>query len=155
MARRTSSRLQKRREAEAVESQTKSAATKKKATRTRARTTTSRKKVKAAERKRVVWGIFTGTLKEEARFPYDQREAAEEKLKQLLAKGKRSYFLQPIKEVITDSPTPAEEEAVPQPEAAVVAPVEDEEVLADDSDDDEDDDDVEVEEDLDDVDEDE
>ncbi|QDU39390.1 hypothetical protein Mal4_37340 [Maioricimonas rarisocia] len=141
MARRTPSRLQKRREAEAVESQTKSAETKKKATRTRARSTTSRKKVKAAERKRVVWGIFTGTLKEEARFPYDQKEAAEEKLKQLLAKGKRSYFLQPIKEVITDSPAPAEEEAVPEPEEVAEAPVEEDEVLADDSDDDDDEDD--------------
>ena len=106
MARKTASRLQKRREAEAADSRPekkKRAATKK---------ATSRKKTKAPERKRLIWGVFSGTLKEEARFPYDQRAAAEERLEQLRAKGKRMYFIQPIKEPITatTAATPADAE---------------------------------------------
>ncbi|MBX3443118.1 MAG: hypothetical protein KF774_11995 [Planctomyces sp.] len=96
MARKAPSRLQKRREAEAVEARP--ATTKKRAA---AKKTTTRKKTKAPERKRLIWGVFSGTLKEEARFPYDQRAAAEERLEQLRAKGKKMYFIQPIKELIT------------------------------------------------------
>lgn len=101
MARKTASRLQKRRELEAASAKgaTKAKAKRKKAKR---KTTTTRRKAKAVERKRLVWGVFSGSLKEEARFPYDQRAAAEEKLEALRAKGKKSYFIQPIKEVITD-----------------------------------------------------
>lgn len=99
MARKTSSRLQKRREAEAAEARP---ASKKRASAT-GKKTTARKKTKAPERKRLIWGVFSSTLKEEARFPYDQRAAAEERLEQLLAKGKRMYFIQPIKELITAS----------------------------------------------------
>ena len=108
MARKTASRLQKRRELEAAEAQgtTKTKAKRKKAKR---KATTTRRKVKAVERKRLVWGIFSGSLKEEARFPYDERDAAEEKLTALRARGKKSYFIQPIKEVITD-PLPLDEE---------------------------------------------
>jgi hypothetical protein len=107
MARKTASRIQKRRETEAAESRGEKAPAKKKAKRARA---PSRRKTKAAERKRLIWGIFSGSLKEEARFPYDQRAAAEEKLEQLRAKGKKSYFIQPIKEVIT-APAPSAKEA--------------------------------------------
>lgn len=102
MARKTSSRLSKRREVEAAEAQGETP--KKKRKQSAKKTTTTRRKAKAAERKRLVWGVFSSSLKEEARFPYDQRKEAEKKLKQLLDKGKRTYFLQPIKEVITDAP---------------------------------------------------
>lgn len=105
MARKTASRIQKRKEAEAATARGgKSDAEKKKAKRTRA---PSRRKAKAAERKRLIWGVFSGSLKEEARFPYDQRAAAEERLEQLRAKGKKNYFIQPIKEVITAAAAPA------------------------------------------------
>jgi hypothetical protein len=107
MARKTSSRIQKRKEAEAAVAAGKPEKPAKKK-RTSTRTSTSRKKSKAAERKRLIWGVFSGGLKEEARFPYDQRAAAEERLEQLKAKGKKSYFIQPIKEVITDAPPAAE-----------------------------------------------
>lgn len=107
MARKTASRIQKRRETEAAEGRGAKAPAKKKAKRARA---PSKRKAKAAERKRLIWGVFSGSLKEEARFPYDQRAAAEEKLEQLRAKGKKSYFIQPIKEVIT-APAPAKEAA--------------------------------------------
>ena len=98
MARKTASRIQKRKEAEAANARGgKGTAKKKKVKRTRA---PARRKAKATERKRLIWGIFSGSLKEEARFPYDQRSAAEDRLEQLRAKGKKNYFIQPIKETI-------------------------------------------------------
>ncbi len=108
MARKTSSRIQKRKEAEAAVAAGKPEKPAKKKRSSSPRTSSSRKKSKAAERKRLIWGVFSGGLKEEARFPYDQRAAAEERLEQLKAKGKKSYFIQPIKEVITDAPPAAE-----------------------------------------------
>lgn len=105
MARKTASRISKRREAEAAESKGTKAKKKRKSTRKK---TTSRRKAKAVERKRLVWGVFSGSLKEEARFPYDERKEAEKKLEQLRSKGKKMYFIQPIKEVITEAP-PSEE----------------------------------------------
>ncbi|RLS51106.1 MAG: hypothetical protein DWH91_19880 [Planctomycetota bacterium] len=99
-SRKPPSRMDKRREAEAVEAIEKSTGTKKTATKAKAKTT--RRKVKQAERKRLVWGVFSGTLREEARFPYNERAQAEEKLEQLRAKSKKLYFIQPIKELITD-----------------------------------------------------
>jgi hypothetical protein len=97
MARKVASRLSKRREVEAADARPaskKRSATKKPA---------ARKKTKAPERKKLIWGVFSGTLKEEARFPYDQRAQAEERLEALRAKGKRMYFIQPIKELLGHS----------------------------------------------------
>jgi hypothetical protein len=109
MARKTASRLSKRREVEAAEAQ---GATKtKKRKKASKKKATTRRKVKSTERKRLVWGVFSSSLKEEARFPYDQRKEAEKKLQALLDKGKRMYFLQPIKEVITDSPAKDEKDS--------------------------------------------
>ena len=113
MARKTASRLELRKQAEAAESLEKSAPKKKKTRKKAAakKKTTKRKTVKAPERKRLVWGVFNGSMKEEARFPYEQRKAAEQKIEQLRAKvtkTKRLYFIQPIKEVIVDAP-PADE----------------------------------------------
>ena len=67
----------------------------------------SRKKVKASERRKIVWGVYSASMKEEARFPYDQKKEAEKKVEQLKARGKKLYFMQPIKEVITE-PAPEE-----------------------------------------------
>jgi hypothetical protein len=108
MARKTSSRLAKRREVEAAEAKAGSKATKKRKT-ARKKSTTTRRKTKAVEKKQLVWGVFSGSLKEEARFPYDQRKDAEEKLEKLRSRGKKMYFIQPIKEVIT-APAPTESE---------------------------------------------
>lgn len=105
MARKTASRLQKRREAEAADAKSKSPV--KKPAKKRA----TRRKVKVPDRKRKLWGVFSGTLKEEARFPYDQRKQAEEKLEQLRSKSKKLYFIQPIKEVISAEKAEAEEES--------------------------------------------
>ncbi len=125
MARKTPSRLELRKQAEAAEKNPAAAkkatkkATKKKATRKKA---TRTKRAKTIERKKLVWGVFSGSLKEEARFPYDKRDEAEAKLEQMLAKGKKLYFIQPIKEIITETVTDDEAPVVAE-EPVVVEPV--------------------------------
>ena len=67
------SRLQMRREVEAAEEAepaSKAKATKKKATRKKAAARKTREK--APERKRVVWVLYSSSMKEEGRFSYDQ-----------------------------------------------------------------------------------
>ena len=117
--RKSPSRLDKRREVEAADALEKSesdgAGTKKKKTakkKAAKKATTRRTKTKAPQRKRLVWAVFSGNMKEEARCPYDQRKDAEKKLESLRAKAtKKMYFIQPIKEPLPDAPTPAEAEA--------------------------------------------
>ncbi len=116
MARKTPSRLELRKQAEAAEAEEakgtkKKKTTKKKATRKKAK---KRTKLKPIEKKRLVWVIFTGSMKEEARFPYKQQKEAEAKLETLRAKKKRLYFMQPVKEAFTEMPVEedVEEEAV-------------------------------------------
>lgn len=110
MARKTASRMELRKQAEAASkgasTDGKSAKKKKKATRKK----TSRAKAKTTERKRLVWAVINGSMKEEARFPYDQRDAAEEKITQLKAKSpKKLFYIQRVKEPIPDAPPPSEE----------------------------------------------
>ncbi|QDT93979.1 hypothetical protein [Gimesia algae] len=98
MARKSPSRLEMRRQAEAAEAVSKTSpkkkAPKKKATR-------KKKAAKAEARRRLFWGVFTGSMKEESRFSYDQRDAAVERIEQLRAKNaKKLYFIQPIKETL-------------------------------------------------------
>jgi hypothetical protein len=98
------SRAELRRMVEAAEALEKaSPKAKKKATRKKA---TRRAREKAPERKRAVWVLYSSSMKEEGRYPYDQKEAAEEKLAALRARGKRLYFMQMVKELITDGTTP-------------------------------------------------
>lgn len=118
------SRLDKRKEMEAVEELEKSASngtTKKKTAKKKAakKKTTRRTKVKAPQRKRLVWAVLSGSMKEEARFPYDQRKDAEKKLEQLRAKAtKKMYFIQPVKEPLPDAPAAVEEEDAVKAKAA-------------------------------------
>jgi hypothetical protein len=107
MARKSPSRLDKRREAEAVEAREKDSPTKKSTRKkaTKRKATPRKKKVKAVARERLVWAVFGGNMKEEARFPYDQRAEADAKVEQLRSKGKKLYFVQPIKEAI-EGPAP-------------------------------------------------
>lgn len=139
-----SRRLQKRIEAEAAERLDKPAAkkkaTKKRATRKKAKTTRKRK-TKTAERKKIFWGVFSGTLKEEGRFNYDEREKAEEKLAALRNRStKKLYFIQPIKETLSESGAPVEEAAPDDDDL-----IDDTKAAAADSEDDDDDDDGEEE----------
>lgn len=70
-----------------------------------------KKKASVDARKRIVWVIFNNNMKEEGRFPYDQRKEAEKKLDVLAQKSKKPFFIQPLKEVISDSPVKAKEKA--------------------------------------------
>ncbi|MCA8997559.1 MAG: hypothetical protein KDA80_11240 [Planctomycetaceae bacterium] len=104
--------LDKRREVEAAEKLGKTTTTKKKATRKKATSTTTRKrKTKAPERKRLLWGVFSGTLKEEGRYLWNEKDKAEERLAQLRAKSKKLFFIQPIKESLSESGKPLDEQA--------------------------------------------
>tara|TARA_R110000850_G_scaffold164162_10_gene288885 strand:- start:34067 stop:34513 length:447 start_codon:yes stop_codon:yes gene_type:complete len=86
-----------RRQAEAAEAESKSSP-KKKATKKK-KATRKKKAAKAEVRRRLFWGVFTGSMKEESRFAYDQRDAAVERIEQLrLKNAKKLYFIQPIKE---------------------------------------------------------
>ena len=59
-----------------------------------------------------MWAVFNGSMKEEGRFPYDQRESAEERVQQLKLKSpKKIYFIQTIKEVVAPPAKSALEEA--------------------------------------------
>lgn len=104
MARKTPSRMELRKQAEAVEAQGGEEPKKKAASKKAAAPRAKRTKEKAIARKRMVWVVFNGSMKEEGRFPYDQLAAAEEKIEQLkLKSGKKLYFIQPVKEVIGDA----------------------------------------------------
>ncbi len=123
MPRKLPSRQELRKQAEAADAAGIDEGTPKKKTRKKKKAAKKRatRKVKDAvpERKRLVWVIYTATLREEARFPYDQRKQAEEKLEQLLAKGKRTYFMQPVKELISGE-VPVAVEEVEEEKAKVV-----------------------------------
>ena len=115
MARKTQSRLELRKQADAAESQGAApdgAAKKRKREKDVTKKPTRRAKAKVAERKRLMWAVFNGSMKEEGRFPFDQREAAEERVQQLKAKSpKKIYFIQAIKETIVAPAKAAEEVA--------------------------------------------
>lgn len=101
------SRLELRRENEAAEAAgitddgEETPKKKKKATRKKAAARKTREK--PPERKRAVWVLYSGSMKEEGRYPYDQKEAAEERLAVLQGRGKKLYFMQMVKELITGS----------------------------------------------------
>ena len=125
MARKTPSRLRMRKELVAAEEKKKTVKKPKTKAKTKTNTKTKTKtkikttkkkavrkkaKDKTPARKRLIWGVFSGNLKEQARFPYDQRAAAGEKIKQLKTRSaKKMFFIQPIKEPITDMPADEEE----------------------------------------------
>jgi hypothetical protein len=113
MARKTQSRMELRRQAEAAGNGQQAAdKTKKKGIKEAAKKPTRRAKAKVSERKRLMWAVFNGSMKEEGRFPYDQRDAAEERLQQLKLKSpKKLYFIQVIKETLAPAAKTAEEAA--------------------------------------------
>ena len=79
----------------------------------KATTTKKAVKKKAVKRKRksteptryrLIWGVYSSSMREEARFDYDCRKDADKKADQLTAKGKKLYWVQPIKEEIIPEP---------------------------------------------------
>ena len=127
MARKTASRMELRRQHEAAE-QYEEAGRKlgsKTARKTSARrkTTTRKRADKVAPRKLLMWAVYNGSLKEEGRYTYAEREKAEEKLEALRAKAvKKLYFLQPIKVPLGDAAAAGvvldDEDDVPPPKKA-------------------------------------
>src|ERR1700761_845765 len=115
-----SKRLELRKQVEAAEARGGSAEAPKK-TKKATGSKTKRVKEKVLARKRLVWVVYNGSMKEEGRFPYDQREAAEEKIELLRQKSKKMYFIQPLKEVIGEAPGSAK---------LVTAEIEEEDVRA-------------------------
>jgi len=118
--------LDKRLEAEAAEAQaktkkktTKKKAAKKKAAKKKTTTRARKKKADTPTRRRLVWVVYSSTMREEGRYLYHERDQAEEKLKTLMAKGKRRYFIQPIKEPLDSEGNPM----VPDDEKPVVKKV--------------------------------
>ena len=82
---------------------TKKTATKKKAVKKKAvkkKAVKRKKKVSEPTRYRLIWGVYSSSMREEARFDYDQRKDADKKAEQLKSKGKKIYWVQPIKEPI-------------------------------------------------------
>ena len=67
---------------------------------------TVKRKKKSTEptRFRLIWGVYSSSMREEARFDYDSRKDADKKADQLTAKGKKLYWVQPIKEEIIPEP---------------------------------------------------
>ena len=85
----------------------------KKAAAKKATTTKKAVKKKAVKRKRksteptryrLIWGVYSSSMREEARFDYDCRKDADKKAEKLKAKGKKLYWVQPIKEEIIPEP---------------------------------------------------
>lgn len=114
MAKGRTTRLEMRKMAEAAESQGRKvekgeadSTGKKKAKDPKAKKTTTRAKrtkTKVIIRKRMVWGVYSSSMKEEGRFPYADKAAAEARAEELGLKHKRVYFVQGIKEPLPDKP---------------------------------------------------
>ena len=76
----------------------------------------TRRAKETAQRRRLVWVVYSSTMREEGRFLFYERDKAEERLQQLLAKGKRRYFIQPIKEVLNPDGTPVAQSGTTVPD---------------------------------------
>ncbi|MBS0201425.1 MAG: hypothetical protein JSS49_00890 [Planctomycetes bacterium] len=94
--------MEMRKQVEAVEAAGEKGTEEKKARKTpkAAAPRAKRTKEKVLARKRLVWVVYSGSMKEEGRFPYDQLAAAHEKIEQLKLKSKKMYFIQPVKEIL-------------------------------------------------------
>lgn len=110
MARKTASRLDLRRMNEAAEArEPKDGAEEAKPKKARAKAKTPAKKAtkrtkeKVAPRRMLMWAVYNGNMKEEARYPYVERQQAEDKLAALREKSaKKLFFIQPVKVPLGD-----------------------------------------------------
>ena len=60
----------------------------------------------AMQRRRLIWVVYSSTMREEGRFLYHEKDKADELLATLLGRGKRRYFIQPMKEALNADGTP-------------------------------------------------
>ncbi len=90
----------------AAKKATKKAAAKKATTKKAVKKKAVKRKKKSTEptRYRLIWGVYSSSMREEARFDYDCRKDADKKAEKLMAKGKKLYWVQPIKEEIIPEP---------------------------------------------------
>lgn len=68
------------------------------------------------QRRRIVWVVYSSTMREEGRFLFYEKDKADELLETLLARGKRKYFMQPLKETLNPDGTPIIQVVTPPPE---------------------------------------
>jgi len=107
MARKTVSRMDKRREAEAAEkSDAGKTATKKKPAKKAAkpakRKSRSKKKSDVPVRLKAFWGVYNQSLKQVARFEYHERKQALKKAEDMSTSQKTPHFVRPVKEEIVE-----------------------------------------------------
>ncbi|MCR9117169.1 MAG: hypothetical protein NXI22_09525 [bacterium] len=62
----------------------------------------SRAKAAADVRMKLYWGVFNQSLKRIALYPFDQKEAAEEKAEDLNKPGKAHHFVQKVKQEVVE-----------------------------------------------------
>ncbi|HAB13453.1 MAG TPA: hypothetical protein DCE47_17370, partial [Planctomycetaceae bacterium] len=77
---------------------------------TAAKKTTRKKKSTEPIRYRLIWGVYSSGMREETRFDYGKRKDADKKAEQLTARGKKLFWVQPIKEEIIPEPEVPEDE---------------------------------------------
>ena len=111
MARKTISRLDKRREVEAAEKSGGEGAAgktdaKKKAAKKTAkpakRKSRSKKKSDEPVRLKAFWGVYNQSLKQVARFEYHERKQAQKKAEEMSTSQKTPHFVRPVKEEIVE-----------------------------------------------------
>ena len=78
----------------------------------------------AMQRRRLIWVVYSSTMREEGRFLYHEKDKADELLATLLGRGKRRYFMQPMKEALNPDGTPVVQSGL----AIAVDEIEDEEI---------------------------
>lgn len=62
----------------------------------------------AMQRRRLIWVVYSSTMREEGRFLYHEKDKADELLATLLGRGKRRYFMQPMKEGLNADGSPVQ-----------------------------------------------
>jgi hypothetical protein len=76
--------------------------TKKKVAKTPTKRKSRAKKVAAATRMKLFWGVFNQSLKRVALYEFNQRKQAEKKAADLSKSGKTPHFVQRVKEAIEE-----------------------------------------------------
>ncbi len=79
----------------------------------------TRRAKEAMQRRRLVWVVYSSTMREEGRFLFHEKEKADELLATLLGRGKRRYFMQPVKEALNADGTPMISVVMPAPDEDV------------------------------------
>jgi len=101
MARKVVNRKELRAEAEAAEA--KESSKPKKAPAKKATKRKSRAKEPVQERMKLMWGVFSQSLKRVAVYDYEDKKEALKKAEELSASGKTPHFVQKVKEAVEEA----------------------------------------------------